>query len=234
MGVKHKVLKDFQLLTNDKKIIILKAKTVLENYTYITKNDNVLVEKDIIDNNPDFFSLIDWKEELNTYLKQNKIPQPAVITKKLVPFIEEMFVITKETNTVYVPVNLPVSVQDSDIHLREIELESNLKKVEIRDTKLREELEKVHFLESELIEKEKNLEKKHQYHLKKDKELSDKQAELDKKEKTLNEREMVVSEKENNLSQFVDRQKVADFVNSKSNAWSSDLCREISGYISSL
>ena len=45
---------------------------------------------------------------------------------------------------------------------------------------------------------------------------------------------MVVSEKENNLSQFVDRQKVADFVNSKSNAWSSDLCREISGYISSL
>jgi hypothetical protein len=231
MAVKHKVLKDFQLLTNDKKIIVLKAKTVLEDYKYVTKNDNVLVEKDIIDNNPDFFSPIDWKEELNSYLRQNKIPQPAVLTKKLVPFIEEMFVITKEPTTVYVPVNNQV---DNDSHLKEIELESNLKKVEIRENKLKEELEKTHIKESELLEKEKSLEKEYQYHLQKDKELSDKEIELGNKEKLLNERELIILEKENNLSQLVDKKMAIEFVNSKSNSWSSGLCGEISAYISSL
>ena len=34
MPVKHKVLKDFQLLTDDKKILILKAKTLLEDYKF--------------------------------------------------------------------------------------------------------------------------------------------------------------------------------------------------------
>ena len=56
MNVKHKVLKDFQFITNDKKIIILKAKTILENYKYITKFESVLIEKDIIDNNPEYLN----------------------------------------------------------------------------------------------------------------------------------------------------------------------------------
>ena len=34
MAIKHKVLKDFQLLTDDKKILILKAKTIIEDYKF--------------------------------------------------------------------------------------------------------------------------------------------------------------------------------------------------------
>jgi len=237
MSVKHKVLKDFQLLTNDKKIIVLKAKTVLEDYKYVTKNDNVLVEKEIIDNNPDFFAPIDWKEELNTYLRQNKIPQPAVITKKLVPFIEEMFVITKEPTTVYVPNNQV----DVDLQSKEIELESNLKRVEIREIKLKEELEKTHIKESELLEKETNLEAEQQklnrlveLNSQKEKELVDRERILIEQESSIKEKEDSISGKEKNLSNYVDRQSVVDFVNSKRNSWSDGICSEIIAYTLSI
>ena len=207
MSVKHKVLKDFQLLTNDKKIIVLKAKTVLEDYKYVTKNDNVLVEREIIDNNPDFFSPIDWKEELNTYLRQNKIPQPAVITKKLVPFIEEMFVINKESNTVYVPVKNQV---DINLQSKEIELESNLKRVEIRENKLKEELEKSHIKESELLEKETNLELE-QHKLNTLIELSSqKEKELADRERNLIEREKIILDKESNFSNYINRDSIRE------------------------
>jgi hypothetical protein len=168
MAVKHKVLKDFQLLTNDKKIIVLKAKTVLEDYKYVTKNDNVLVEREIIDNNPDFFSPINWKEELNTYLRQNKIPQPAVITKKLVPFIEEMFVIqTDSSQTTEQPY--------IDVIQKELELESRLKRVELREAQLNLE-------SSELINKEVELLKKEKQVQQKEEKLSNLQSELEEKE----------------------------------------------------
>jgi hypothetical protein len=39
MTIKHRVLKDFQLLTDDKKIIILKSKTILEDYKYTNKKE---------------------------------------------------------------------------------------------------------------------------------------------------------------------------------------------------
>lgn len=139
MGIKHKVLKDFQFVTNDKKIVILKAKTVLENYKYTTKNDSIILEKDVIDNNPDFFSPIDWKEELNTYIKQNKIPQPGILTKKLVPFIEEMFILNQNEPTV-IEVEVPKIInQSTDLTHLEIELENKIQKTELRELKLKEE-----------------------------------------------------------------------------------------------
>jgi len=90
MSVKYKVLKDFQLITEDKKIIIIKAKTIIENYTFKNKNEIVKVPVEVIKNNEDYFAQFDWKEELQTFLRTNKIPQPAVITKKIVPFIESL------------------------------------------------------------------------------------------------------------------------------------------------
>ena len=90
MKLKHKVIKDFQFLTDDKKILILKANTVLEEYVYSQKDEKVNIDKDIVDNNPEFFLEIDWKAELLSYLKTNKIPQPAVLSKKLIPFIDDM------------------------------------------------------------------------------------------------------------------------------------------------
>jgi DNA repair exonuclease SbcCD ATPase subunit len=222
MAVKHKVLKDFQLLTNDKKIIVLKAKTVLEDYKYVTKNDNVLVEREIIDNNPDFFAPIDWKEELNTYLRQNKIPQPAVITKKLVPFIEEMFVIqTDSSQTIQQP--------SIDIIQKELEIESRTKRVEIKEAQLnlessdlinkeaellkrekqvQQKEEKISKLQSDLEEKERNLD---MLILDSNKNLDSKQRELnDKLEakiKEIEERESQLEVKSNNLNNYIERDK---------------------------
>lgn len=96
MMIKHKVLKDFQLLTIDKKIIVLKAGSVIEEYKLITKANTLEIEKDIIDNNPEFFQNIDWRQELISYMKIHKIPQPSILGKKIIPFIEEMFVIGSE------------------------------------------------------------------------------------------------------------------------------------------
>ena len=120
MSLKHKVLKDFQFVTTDKKIVVIKAKTVLENYKYKIKNDSIFLEKDVVDNNPEFFAPIDWKEELNIYIKQNKIPSPAILTKKLIPFIEDMFILEMEA----------VRVKESFIIEREKEVSIEQSKID--------------------------------------------------------------------------------------------------------
>lgn len=144
--VKHKVLKDFQFLTPERKIIILKAKTVLQNFRYITKSDNVIIDRDIIENNPDYFSIVDWKEELTNFLKTNKIPQPAIISKKIVPFIEEMFVITTSTETI-----------KEDTTQKTIELESKSKRLDLKEQGLTDLENTLLQQESDLNRKEKSL-----------------------------------------------------------------------------
>lgn len=138
MNTKHKVLKDFQFITPDKKIIILKSKTILENYRYITKFESVMIEKDIVDNNPEFFSKVEWTEDLNTYLKLNKIPQPAIVTKKLIPFIEEM-----------IKSNDPKS-SNEEIYKKEIQLDSRSKELDEREDKLQKYNIDISLRESEL------------------------------------------------------------------------------------
>jgi hypothetical protein len=72
MKLKHKVIKEFQFLTPDKKILILKVNTVLEEYVYCQKDESITIDKDIVDNNPEFFQEVDWRAELLSYLKTNK------------------------------------------------------------------------------------------------------------------------------------------------------------------
>lgn len=228
MAVKHKVLKDFQLLTNDKKIITLKAKTVLEDYKYVTKNDNVLVERDIVDNNPDYFSIIDWKEELNTYLRQNKIPQPAVLTKKLVPFIEEMFVINNESTTVTI-------IQPSVDNLqKEVELESKTKRLDLKEAQLNLESSELLNREAEVLKKEKQIQQREEKLSKLESELSEKEINidmlildsnknLDEKQKELNDkleykikeiekRESDLEIKSTNLSNYISKDKTREML----------------------
>ena len=99
MKIKHKLLSDYQYLTPDKKIFILKSGTIINNYIYSIKDESIPIDKDIIDNNPDFFEVVDYKYELLAYLKSNKIPQPTQMHKKLLPFIEEMILTSINTNT---------------------------------------------------------------------------------------------------------------------------------------
>ena len=100
MKIKHKVIKEFQYLSPDKKIFILTSGTILNEYVYKIKNESIPIDKEIIDNNPDFFEIVDWKFELLSYIKSNKLPQPSSLQKKLIPFIEEMILssISLESN----------------------------------------------------------------------------------------------------------------------------------------
>jgi len=98
MKIKHKVIKEFQFLSNDKKIFILNPKTILIEYRYEVKGESINIDKDIIDNNPEFFEVLDWRSELLTFIKFNKIPQPTIISKKLMPFFEE-FILSSSENT---------------------------------------------------------------------------------------------------------------------------------------
>lgn len=177
MNIKHKVIQDYQFTTNDKKIVILKIGTILENYTYSNKStlENIKMDKDIIDKNTSFFKQIDWKEELNSFIKTNKIPQPAVLTKKLVPFIEEMFILNNIKS-------------DNNI---DFEKELKFKDKELTDTK-----NKLVVLETQINEK-KNL-----FY---DQELTEKENRLSIKESILNSFEKELLEKQKNISEFKDK-----------------------------
>ena len=192
MSIKHKVIQDFQLTTDDKKIIVLKSGTVLVDYTYITKNkENLTIDKEIIDNNVLFFKPINWKEELNTYLRQNKIPQPAVITKKLVPFIEEMFDFESKKkdiivdNEVVKEVICNKAVIDQSLS---IELETKIKKLQLKENQLDKEIEEANIKELEASNREKRAHELEIEYNEKNKELELKYKYLELKEIELNEK----------------------------------------------
>ena len=73
MKIKHKVIKEFQYLSPDKKIFILNVGTILEEYNYRVKTEIIPIDRAIVDNNPSFFEVIDWKAELLTYIKTNTL-----------------------------------------------------------------------------------------------------------------------------------------------------------------
>jgi len=99
MKTKHKLIQDFQFISADKKIFVLKSGTILEEYNYKLKSEIVPIDKDIVDSNPLFFELIDWKSELMSYMRSEKMPQPAQLGKKLIPFIEEMVLSSLQQNS---------------------------------------------------------------------------------------------------------------------------------------
>jgi len=88
---KYKILKDFQLTTDDKKIVILKAKAFIIDYKYVGKDGSVKMDPIVVENNPDYFQFIDFKTDFILFLKTNKIAQPSVVAKKILPYIEEHF-----------------------------------------------------------------------------------------------------------------------------------------------
>jgi len=225
MAIKHKVLKDFQLLTDDKKILILKAKTIIEDYKFKNKAETVTVPLDIIKNNPDYFSYIDWKEDLQTYLKTNKIAQPAVITKKLVPFIESMMSNSSDTKEIIIEkevikevvvekpkiiekevivekiVNNDSTSVEIQLQLNKLKLKEEQLDIEIRETNLKE-LE-VAKLEKKLTDLEKEVNEKVDY-------LKNKENDLNKKETMISEKESILNDKETNLSTYITKGQVLE------------------------
>jgi hypothetical protein len=126
MKLKHKLIKEFQYLGDDKKIIVLKVGTILEEYIYKLKSELIPIDKDIVDSNPDFFEIVEWKAELLSYLKSNKIPQPAILSKKLYPFMEE-FILNNETNSS--KIESTIVVNEDLISKRELDIQRREKRV---------------------------------------------------------------------------------------------------------
>lgn len=242
MAIKHKVLKDFQLLTDDKKILILKAKTIIEDYKFKNKSETVSVPVDIIKNNPDYFSFIDWKEELQSYLKVNKIPQPAVITKKLVPFIETMMKDTDSTTKEIIVekevikeviIEKPKVVEKivSDDSLS-IELETKLKKIQLKESQLDKEIEEANTKELDATTREKKAHELEKTYTEKLKEIEDKEKYLNSKEIELTEKESFLNDKENNLSDYVTKGRIGQKIDEyAAKGFQMDFFRNIIGEI---
>lgn len=219
MATKHKVLKDFQLLTEDKKILILKAKTIIEDFKFKTKTEVVNVPSDIIRNNPEYFSYIDWKEELQSYLKTNKIPQPAVITKKLVPFIEDLMEenstkeVIKEKEVIReIMVEKPTIVEKEVVieklvndQALVLDLENKIKKLDLKENQLNKEIEVNNLRELDLSNKEKLLNTKENELFELERQTQEKKQKYEIKEEELSIKEEKISFKENNLSGFISR-----------------------------
>lgn len=188
MKIKHKVVKEFQYLSPDKKIFILKAGTILEEYKYKVKTEIIPIDRDIIDNNPEFFEIIDWKAELLTYIKANKLPTPAVLTKKLVPFIEEMVLSSIQQNAA------PAGTVVDDSVVRELErksadLESREKRIKDKEDEIDIRVKRVEKREGEYKEDLKSLDRKEDELREKQLELIEKGLDLDDKIQDLNEKE---------------------------------------------
>jgi len=187
MKIKHKVVKEFQYLSPDKKIFILKAGTILEEYNYKIKSDIIPIDKDIIDNNPEFFEIIDWKAELLTYIKANKLPTPAVLTKKLIPFIEEMVLSSIQQNT-----SKGTVVDESvvkELERKESDLNSREKRIKEKEDEIDIRIKRVEKREGEYKEDLKSLDKKEDELREKSKELIEKNLDLDDKIQNINEKE---------------------------------------------
>jgi len=179
MKLKHKVIKEFQFLTDDKKILILKINTVLEEYVYSQKDESIVIDKDIVDKNPEFFQEIDWRAELLSYLKTNKIPQSAVLSKKLFPFVEDLL----KNNSV---------IKEEVIFKEEIIFKEEVIVNETKELEIKKREKKIISDEEDIEIRLKRLEKREEDYKKdvlilkqKEEELKDKLIELD----SINERE---------------------------------------------
>jgi len=240
MTVKYKVLKDFQLITEDKKIIVLKAKTIIENFTFKNKNETVKVPTEVIKNNEDFFTLFDWKEELQSFLRTNKIPQPAVITKKIVPFIESLMedqetivkeVVVEKEVIKEVVVEKPTIVEkkvvvekpkivEKEVFVEktikddtlQIEFESRLKKFELKEQQLEKEILDNNKKELDLSNLEKKLNEIQKNLETKTSEIENREQLVISKENELESRENVVYEKESNFSDYVSKSTINEKV----------------------
>jgi DNA repair exonuclease SbcCD ATPase subunit len=187
MKIKHKVIKEFQYLSPDKKIFILKIGTILEEYNYRVKTDIIPIDKDIIDNNPEFFEVIDWKAELLSYMRSEKLPQPAQLGKKIIPFIEEMILSSISQSQPQGQVVDEYQIKElerkeKDLNNRELRIKDKEEEIEIR-------ISRVEKREESYKEDLKLLDKKEDELRERNKILTEKQIDLEDKTQDLNEKE---------------------------------------------
>lgn len=185
MKIKHKLIKEFQYISPDKKIFILKVGTILQEYNYVVKSEIIPIDRDIVDNNPEFFEVVDWRSELLTHMKTQKFPTPTQFHKKLVPFIEEMVLssIQQNNNQTFDESKLrEIERREKDLNSRELRIKDKEDEIEIR-------LSRVEKREIDYKSELKELDKKEDDLRKRSRELTEKQIDLEDKIQAINEKE---------------------------------------------
>jgi DNA repair exonuclease SbcCD ATPase subunit len=197
MKIKHKVVKEFQYLSPDKKIFILKIGAILEEYIYKVKTELIPIDKAIIDNNPEFFEVIDWKAELLTFMRAEKMPQPAQLGKKLIPFFEDMIMSSIQHDNV--PSMDPALMKD--VERRESELNTFKRDLDRRETDLDSRDRRIKDKEDELEIRIKRVEKREDEYKLDIKALEKKDDEIRSKNRTITEKELDLQEKSQELNE---------------------------------
>jgi len=187
MKIKHKVIKEFQYLSPDKKIFILKVGTILQEYNYTVKSEIIPIDKDIIDNNPEFFEVIDWKSELLTHMKAQKFPTPSQFHKKLIPFIEEMVLSSIQHNSG--PVSNIDESKIREVEWKEIDLNNRERRIKDKEEEIDIRLKRVEKREEDHKLELKSLDKKEDELRQRSRDLTEKQIDLEDKIQDLNEKE---------------------------------------------
>jgi hypothetical protein len=187
MRIKHKLLSDYQYISPDKKIFLIKSGTVIDEYVYKIKGESIQIDKEIVEANPQLFSPIDWKIELLSYMRAEKMPQPAQLGKKIIPFIEEMILSSIGQNNHQGPVVDEYQIKElerkeKDLNNRELrikdkeeEIDIRINRVEKREVSYKEDLKLLDKKEDELRERGRL--------------LTEKQLDLEDRAQDLNERE---------------------------------------------
>jgi DNA repair exonuclease SbcCD ATPase subunit len=187
MKIKHKLLSDYQFLSSEKKIFLIKSGTIIEEYIYKVKNESISIDKEIVDANPEIFQVIDWKAEMLSYMKIQKFPTPSQFHKKLIPFIEEMVLSSIQQNSG--PVSTIDESKIKELEWKEIDLNNRDKRIKDKEEEIDIRLKRVEKREEDHKSDLKLLDKKEDELRSKSRELTEKQLDLEDKLQDLNEKE---------------------------------------------
>jgi uncharacterized coiled-coil DUF342 family protein len=185
MKIKHKLLSDYQYVSPDKKIFLIKSGTIIEEFKYKLKGDTIPLDKEVIEMNPQIFEIIDWKAELLSFMRSEKMPQPAQLGKKLIPFIEDMILSS-------IPQNSGPTMDESkvkEIEWKETDLNNRERRIKDKEEEIDIRLKRVEKRESEHKEELKSLDKKEDELRTRSRDLTEKQLDLEDKLQDLKEKE---------------------------------------------
>jgi DNA repair exonuclease SbcCD ATPase subunit len=199
MKIKHKLLTDYQYTTPDKKIFLIKSGTIIEEYLYKLKGENIPIDRDIVEANPQIFNPIDWKAELLSFMRSEKMPQPAQLGKKLIPFFEDMIMSSIKHDNV--PSIDPTLMKDlekreddlntfkRDLDRRETDLDSRDRRIKDKEDEIEIRIKRVEKRENEYKIDIKTFEKKDDDLRLRTRTITEKELDLQEKIQEINERE---------------------------------------------
>ena len=185
MKIKHKLLSDYQYVSPDKKIFLIKSGTIIEEYKYKLKGDTIPLDRELVEMNPEIFEIVDWKAELMSFMKANKMPQPAQLGKKLIPFLEEMVMSSVSHQTTN---NFDES-KVKELEWKETDLKNREKRIKDKEEEIDIRIKRVEKRETDHKEELKSLDKKEDELRTRSREITEKQLDLEDKLQDLKEKE---------------------------------------------